>query len=194
VKKLKSIRLDGDLIELIDALAEKNRRTFSNQVEVLLWNAVGEKKNAANNQPGKPDDAMFLIDYLNQVTGKRFKPVESNLKLLRARIEEGHSKEDIIAVIDRQNLCWPKGDEMRKYMRPETLFNATKFNQYVGELGQPIEGKANGHNKPILADTIREQAVRARAMLVERNRSQNANIVRGVEQDIPGQVKRLPDS
>lgn len=143
---------------------------------------------------GNPDDMAFLIDYLNRVTGKNFRAVESNLKLLRARIEEGHSKEDIIAVIDRQNLCWPQGDKMRQYMRPETLFNATKFNQYAGELGQPIEGKSNGKGGKLShADNLRQQARR----FFEENHGGDSRAgggaIRSDGDVVSEQSKRLPD-
>ena len=40
MKKLKSIRIGEDLITAINTLAEKERRTFSNQVECLLEDAL----------------------------------------------------------------------------------------------------------------------------------------------------------
>lgn len=78
-----------------------------------------------------------ILDYLNTKTGKGFKPVETNLKLIRARLIEGHSSEDIFAVIDRKTKEW-SNTKYAQYLRPATLFGAEKFNQYVGEIGQPL--------------------------------------------------------
>jgi uncharacterized phage protein (TIGR02220 family) len=79
-----------------------------------------------------------IIDYLNQKTGKKFRAVESNRKFVRARIAEGHTSEDMKAVIDRMVTQWANDPKMAQYLRPATLFNAEKFNQYVGELGAPL--------------------------------------------------------
>ena len=43
---------------------------------------------------GKPDvDAVekSLLDYLNTLAGRNYKPVPSNIKFLKARLAEGHT-------------------------------------------------------------------------------------------------------
>ncbi len=80
-------------------------------------------------------ESQVLLNYLNDISGKAFKHVDSNLKLIKARLGEGHSEKDIYAVIDRKVAEWENDPKMAKYIRPATLFNAEKFNQYVGELG-----------------------------------------------------------
>lgn len=84
---------------------------------------------------GKPDDAAEILNFLNKTTGKNFKHVESNIKLIKARLKEGHDKNEIMAVINRKTREWENDPKMSKYIRPATLFNAEKFNQYVGDLG-----------------------------------------------------------
>lgn len=86
----------------------------------------------------KPDTASKVIEYLNQRTGSKFRPVKSNLSLINARFNEGHSLDDVIAVIDRKCAEWSNDSKMRQYLRPSTLFNAEKFNTYVGQIGSPI--------------------------------------------------------
>ena len=44
MKKTKSIRLEESLIAAITKLAEKDRRTFSNQTECLLEDALSRRK------------------------------------------------------------------------------------------------------------------------------------------------------
>jgi len=85
-------------------------------------------------------DAINIINYLNEKSGKNFKPVDANVKFITARLNEEHTIEDIKAVIDLKCGEWMNDPDMKKYLRPATLFNATKFNQYVGELGskEPI--------------------------------------------------------
>lgn len=97
---------------------------------------------------GKPDIAAQAIEYLNFVSGSNYQPVESNTKLIKARIAEGRTIDDIKAVIDRKNKEWPPGHKMREYMRPGTLFNASKFNDYYGQIGQPIPYDKNNNTQP----------------------------------------------
>ena len=107
----------------------------------------------------KLDDEKTVIDYLNKKTGKKFEYAESNLKFVRARINEGHTIEKIMAVIDQQCTLWMKDQKFKKYLRPATLFNAEKFNQYVGELGveTPKEENQRKINEWINEGDIHEQ-------------------------------------
>lgn len=84
---------------------------------------------------GKTDESREVIEYLNDQTGHSYKPVESNLKLVRARLAEGASVDECKAVIDAKVLEWAADAKMAQYLRPDTLFNATKFAQYSGQLG-----------------------------------------------------------
>lgn len=74
-----------------------------------------------------------VLDYLNQKTGSAYKPVPANTKLINARLEEGHTPQDLVDVINMKSEEW-QGGKMAQYLRPATLFNAEKFNQYVGRL------------------------------------------------------------
>jgi uncharacterized phage protein (TIGR02220 family) len=89
----------------------------------------------------KPDcireDSGAVLAYLNQQAGRDFKAINGNLGFIGARLKEGATVEDCKAVIDRKCREW-KGGEMDKYLRPATLFNATKFAQYQGEKSPEI--------------------------------------------------------
>lgn len=95
---------------------------------------------------GKPDvapktketteTARRVIDFLNAKTGKAFRPVPANINFVVGRLKEGATEQDCKSVIARKTREW-KGTEQAMYLRPETLFNATKFAQYVGELVEP---------------------------------------------------------
>lgn len=87
-----------------------------------------------NTLSGKPDFASEVISYLNEVAGTKFRNVEANSRLINSRLKEGATVEQMKDVIDRKNADWPVGDKMRQYMRPATLFNATRFDQYLGAL------------------------------------------------------------
>lgn len=87
------------------------------------------KNNEDNDLTGRTTDECLI--YLNAVTGKNFKiTTESNRKFIRARLNDGYTFDDFKRVIDNQWLKW-KDTDMVEYMRPETLFNATKFQSYI---------------------------------------------------------------
>lgn len=100
---------------------------------------------------GKPDVGAVeksLLDYLNTLANRNYKPVPSNIKFLKARLAEGHTPQEIADVIARKCAEWLDDPKFSQYLRPATLFNAEKFNQYVGELGQPLPPKRTERQKP----------------------------------------------
>jgi uncharacterized phage protein (TIGR02220 family) len=96
-----------------------------------------EERKGRDLMSGKPDDAVEILDFLNARTRSGYKPVASNLDKIEARLKEGSSVEEMKQVIARKSSEW-LGTTMEKYLRPETLFNATKYNQYAGQLGKPL--------------------------------------------------------
>lgn len=78
------------------------------------------------------EDAESVLTYLNEKARKEYRPVPANITLITARLKEGASVEDCKAVVERKCAEWGGGD-MEKFLRPATLFNATKFAQYQGE-------------------------------------------------------------
>lgn len=95
----------------------------------------------------KEDTSMLVevIEYLNEKAGTKYKTVESNLKFIRARLKD-YSVADLKAVVDRQVAKW-KGTSMQMYLRPETLFNATKFETYHNGLNTTCNNTYSAVNK-----------------------------------------------
>lgn len=83
-------------------------------------------------------EAEAVLTYLNEQAGREYRPVPANLSLISARLKEGASVDDCKSVIDRKCREW-RGGEMDKYLRPATLFNASKFASYVGERESTIK-------------------------------------------------------
>lgn len=81
----------------------------------------------------KRTDSNDVLDYLNKSANKNFKPVAQNLEFINARLKD-FSKEDLIRVIDNKCAEWLRSPDYNKYLRPATLFNASKFAQYAGEV------------------------------------------------------------
>lgn len=92
----------------------------------------GETEGKLKALSGKPD--VSVLEYLNSKTGRAYRATVVNLGFIKARLNEGASVDDCKAVVDRQLEIW-RGTDMEQYLRPATLFNREKFNQYVGEIG-----------------------------------------------------------
>lgn len=77
-------------------------------------------------------DVSEVVDYLNEKSGKRFRPESKNaIKHITARLKEGYSVDDFKYVIDIKIEKW-LGTSMEDYLRPETLFG-NKFESYLNE-------------------------------------------------------------
>ncbi len=87
----------------------------------------------ANGKQKFKDDAIQVLEFLNQKTGKHYRPLKANLDLIAARLAEGAQVSDCRGIIVRQARKW-MGTDQEMYLRPATLFNATKFAQYSGEI------------------------------------------------------------
>lgn len=81
------------------------------------------------------EKAKTLLAYLNERAGKNFHPTQTNLDFIIARMVDGASEQDCRDVICDRVAAWVSDSKMREYLRPETLFNRTKFNSYLGNLG-----------------------------------------------------------
>jgi uncharacterized phage protein (TIGR02220 family) len=79
-------------------------------------------------------DAREVLGFLNAKTGRDFRPVDANLAPIMARMKEGATMREFRAVVARKCREWSGDEKMAQYLRPATLFNATKFAQYVGEV------------------------------------------------------------
>lgn len=102
--------------------------------ETVVPEATEETVSLVRHKP--PDVAGDVLAWLNQKAGKTFRPVEANLAFIRARLKDGITAPQLKAVVSIKVDDW-KGTEQAKYLRPETLFNKTKCEQYVGELRAP---------------------------------------------------------
>lgn len=92
-------------------------------------------------EPGDPaeqivrDVAGQAVAHLNRRCRRKFKADSpATLRLVRARMREGHTAADFIAVVDNK-AHWMTDPKMRRYLRPETLWCAKHFESYLNEGG-----------------------------------------------------------
>lgn len=104
-----------------------------------------EEKYVEQVKKGNPKnfDYRIPIAYLNQKTNSNYKFVDSNINLVKARLRDGYNLDDFKVVVDKKCGEWGNSD-MAKYLRPSTLFNASKFESY---LNQPELTKSDYYQK-----------------------------------------------
>lgn len=143
-----------------ERMAEKrreNKDVASSREESRVVAGVAHTEAEANTEAkenimsGKPDvvplagklngvtsQAMEVLDFLNAKTGRKFRGLDgrgrptANLTLIINRLKTGVSVQDCKTVIARKFRDWSNDDKMREYLRPETLFCASKFESYLG--------------------------------------------------------------
>lgn len=80
------------------------------------------------------DTARELLDFLNRKAERHYRPVKATLELIRARLHSGATAEQIRAVIAVKCREWRGRADMAQYLRPVTLFRASNFENYLGQL------------------------------------------------------------
>jgi len=77
------------------------------------------------------DQAKQVLTHLNQVTSSRYQVSTTSLQNIRARIGEGYTVEELSLVVDYCNAKWSEDLTMSAYLRPQTLFQPSKFPGYL---------------------------------------------------------------
>ncbi|QEQ44714.1 transcriptional regulator [Enterobacter hormaechei] len=77
------------------------------------------------------DQAKQVLTHLNKVTSSRYQVSTTSLQNIRARIGEGFTVEELSLVVDYCNAKWSDDLTMASYLRPQTLFQPTKFPAYL---------------------------------------------------------------
>jgi uncharacterized phage protein (TIGR02220 family) len=122
----------------------------------------GKKKPDKKEKPSEDsavvviDEVAEIVDYLNNRTGKNFRPKNNKTtQLIKARIKEGFGVEDFKVVIDKKTNDW-LGSDYNKYLRPETLFG-NKFESYLNEQNTQ-NGKSSSTTRSSSFDSAIERA------------------------------------
>lgn len=79
-------------------------------------------------------DLKEIVENLNNVLGTNYRASsEKSKRLIRARFNEGFTKEDFFLVHQIKFSDWGQDHGMAKYLRPETLWGP-KFESYLNEI------------------------------------------------------------
>lgn len=113
----------------------------SNCTDVLTENtteSTTDIKNTSCPVAAQPDRDVLITDqakqvliHLNLVTSSRYQVSTTSLQNIRARIGEGYTVDELSLVVDYCNAKWSEDLTMAAYLRPQTLFQPTKFPGYL---------------------------------------------------------------
>lgn len=90
------------------------------------------KKTTIKNQDTSKAIASIVVEHLNQRTGKSFKSTsKETLLLIRSLVNNGFDQNDMMKAIDNMVAAWGDDPKWSAYLRPSTLFRASKFENYL---------------------------------------------------------------
>ena len=118
---------------------------------------VGKTEQLPAEKPKKPKAntaeidaaAVRLIEHLNTVAGRNFRPVAANINNIARvlRSKEG-TEDDVRLVIDFKTSRWGNDPHMRDSLNPETLCRPSKFARYLDEANAAKNQHVSGQRAP----------------------------------------------
>ena len=125
---------------------------------------LDEKPKKKTDTPTKEqlDVVHKVILYLNEKSNATYTPNKTNMTYIVARLKDGFTINDFKRVIDKKSSQW-LGTPQQKYLRPNTLFLPSKFENYLNE--PEIEIKDAKPIKQSNIDKLSSAATRAKQFL-----------------------------
>ena len=120
--------------------------TGEREVELESNPPIGESEPVVDASKAKRKNSIELakgvLSHLNDMTGRDYRPLSSNLDPIAIRLEEVElDVEGVKTMINRQCARWKTDDKMSEYLRVSTLFSAGKFPEYFGARNLPVSVK-----------------------------------------------------
>ena len=124
-QKRKNQRLNNstNVEQMLNFVATKAQQKSTNTTEQNRTEQSKEKEDKKEHS-----DFDIILAYLNDKTGKKFRTATG----LKERLNEGYKVDDFKRVIDNKCASWGNDNNMRQYIRPQTLFSQ-KFDSYLNE-------------------------------------------------------------
>lgn len=127
------------------AFKSDNNNSNKTNENTITTKSKGEKEKEKNSAKKKEKEQQIkeVVEYLNLKANRNYRPGTPKTKsLISARLKD-YTVEDLKAVIDFKVGEWLENEKMNKYLRPETLFNETKFENYINELPSQATKKSS---------------------------------------------------
>ncbi|HFH6894964.1 TPA: phage replisome organizer N-terminal domain-containing protein [Streptococcus agalactiae] len=132
IEKEKERELDKEKERELDKEKEYNVEQSTTEYTFPSWLESEYVEQVKKGNP-KNFDYRIPIAYLNQKTNSNYKFVDSNTNLVKSRLKDKYTLNDFKIVIDKKTAEWGKDASWSKYLRPSTLFNASKFESYLNQ-------------------------------------------------------------
>lgn len=111
-------------------------------VTPVKQNCNGEKEKEIEIETEIDNIYTPVVTHLNEKAGTKYRASGAKTqKVIHARVAEGFTLDDFIAVIDKKAAEW-MGTEWEKFLRPETLFGP-KFESYLNQNTTQKGGQQN---------------------------------------------------
>ena len=107
---------------------------------------IPEKSCKPKKTKGKthPEEVRQIIDHFNHVCGTDYKyQSKATADMINARLNDGFTVKDFYKVIDTKYAEWVNDPDMCKYIRPQTLFRPSHFENYLNQRSSP-DGSTGG--------------------------------------------------
>lgn len=134
------VRLGEDNIKTLSGTPDDTPKKYIKTFKDIPQKKTPEYFEFINN-PIDPDNkaalnyaAMDILNHLNEMCDRNFRAVDINLDLIKARLKSGVSMITCFKIINMKCEEWGGNPDYEDYLRPSTLFNRTKFEQYYGLL------------------------------------------------------------
>jgi len=93
---------------------------------------LSDKSDATPKNLSLKPQAIEVLEELNKLTDRHYRPVPANLEMITARLKEGFTVQDLKDVILDRCQEWYQDPKMSQYIRPKTIFNKTNCANYQG--------------------------------------------------------------
>lgn len=130
----KSMTSNPEMRQLIENI--KSHDSIMTQSEKPMQDKIRLDKTRVDNKEiplsSCNDDVKSVVDQMNSILNSKYKPsTKSHAQNISARLDEGHSIDDLILVVKDRLSVWGDDPKMAQYLRPQTIFQAGKFNGYL---------------------------------------------------------------
>lgn len=127
-----------------------------------------DKNEKKKDMSAKPTiDYRKIIDYLNLQSGHKYRVTDKTRSLIHGRLAEGFTEHDFGLVIHYKSLEWKDSQEMSRYLRPNTLFAPSHFDDYVNEAREAAIKKQRASTSEPRGLTPEEGSARSARQLAE---------------------------
>lgn len=130
----KSMTSNPEMRQLIENI--KSHDSIMTQSEKPMQDKIRLEKTRVDNKEiplsSCNDDVKSVVDQMNSILNSKYKPsTKSHAQNISARLDEGHTIDDLILVVKDRLSAWGNDPRMAQYLRPQTIFQAGKFNGYL---------------------------------------------------------------